>query len=124
MLYCRKPKIPIDLIFDTPLELYLTPKDYASELKKKFKMAYKYATLNRDKNSLRNKIRMDRNIRACEYAVGDLVLVLQLHTKKNESKKFRSKWSKDVFQIVERTSKVDYIVRKYGTKKGVKRCVH
>ena len=57
LLFGRRPKVPIDLIYQSvKLELYLTPKSFAMNLKRAFNKAYKFVGVNRDKQSLKNKI--------------------------------------------------------------------
>jgi hypothetical protein len=104
--------------------LYLTPKSYVENLKKVFNRAYKFAINKRNKSSIRQKIIYDRRVRACEFKVGDLVLKLKLQTRKGESRKFKLTWEKDVYEVVKRTNKVDYLIQKWGQKKAKKKCVH
>ena len=56
LVYGRKPKVPLDLIFpDVKLNLFLPPEGYASQIQVELNKAFDHATSNRD-------IRMEGNL--------------------------------------------------------------
>ena len=82
LVFGRKPKIPLDLVFgDIQLDLNLTPETYVSKLEKNLKKAFKNVEHNRDKAAVRNKIRVDRKVRACpDFKPGELLYLLETTT--------------------------------------------
>jgi len=124
MLFGRKPKIPADLMFsDIEFDLHLTPDSYASKIQTTLKKSYEVATCHRDVNSLRNKIRLDRSVRACKFDVGDTVFILRHSKKVNESNKFRRKWINEPYRIISVTSPVNYCVQSISNP-SIKKIVH
>ena len=59
LLFGRRPKVPIDLIYQSvKLELYLTPKSFAMNLKRTFNKAYKFVGVNQDFKIASNRRRI------------------------------------------------------------------
>jgi hypothetical protein len=71
------PKVPLDLLFKEPkLELFL---DY-EEVQKTFYKAFDMVINTRDLSMDKNKLGFDRNVRAANFEVTDLVWVLDTTT--------------------------------------------
>ena len=74
------------------LDLQLTPQEYAENLQKTFKNAYKHVSENRDIKMDQAKIYHDRSVRAANFDVNDQVKVLNTAIDPSITKKFKKKW--------------------------------
>ncbi len=87
------------------------------------KRAYEQATAHRNRNALRNKVRLDRNVRACEFNEGDTVFILKTNKKKETNNKFIRKWVEIPYRIKLKTGPVNYLVEALSDSK-ITRVVH
>lgn len=108
---------------DVKLDLILTPDSYADQLRTTFNSAFQNVGVNRDKASMRNKIRLDRKVRACNFEVNDYVYRLNSVVKKGLSKKFTRKWT-GPYIVLSQTSAVDYLIRPIDKPKARKIIIH
>ena len=123
LMYGRPPTVPLDLMFShEKVELYLTPAGYAENLQSVFHLAYNAVIQCRDVAMNRNKIRVDRKVRACNMDIGDFVWLIDPTTKKGVSKKFKKRWI-GPYQILSKPSAVNYEIKPIKSK-GKKLTVH
>lgn len=123
--YGRKPKVPLDIIFsEIDLDLNLNPNSYASEVKKTLNSAFDLVINNRDLAMSRNKVRHDREVRAANFELHDLVWVLDTAQKVGKSGKLSRKW-KGPYRILSKPSTNTYEiqpVKKRGRKLVMNQC--
>ena len=106
LVYGRKPKIPLDLIFSTlKLELFLDPEGYAREVQSAFATAFELVIKNRDLSMLKNKVAHDRHVRAANFELTDLVWVLDTAKVVGKSSKLARKW-KGPYEILAKINQV------------------
>ena len=76
IMFGRKPRLPIDSMFDTPVqEVSNTTKEYVEELKKRMKTAQDIAQTVTEEARIKIKTVYERKARAPKIHVGDKVLV-------------------------------------------------
>ena len=76
IMFGRKPRLPIDSMFDTPVqEVSNTTKEYVEELKKRMKKAQDIAQTVTEEARIKIKTVNERKARAPKILVGDKVLV-------------------------------------------------
>jgi hypothetical protein len=123
LIYGRKPKIPLDVICDEKkVNLQLTPEDYAENVSKVLEDIFKRVRENTGVKMDRAKIRHDRNVRAANFEISDLVWVLDSTKTVGKSKKFKKKWA-GPYKIVGIINDVDYMI-KPANRNGRTRVVH
>jgi len=111
LTYGRRPKVPLDLLFKEPkLELYLDHEGYAQEVQKTFYKAFDMVINNRDLSMDKNKLRFDRNVRAANFEVTDLVWVLDTTTTVGKTSKLARKW-KGPYEILAKINGNTYEVK-------------
>ena len=122
VIYGRKPKLPVDLLFPAPdLDLNLDLLSYASKVRADLLRCYETVAQNADVKVSRFKFYADRNVRPFGYALGDRVYLLKQANKKGVSKKLSHKW-KGPFTVVEVLSENNYLIRADANQK--KQLVH
>ncbi|CAF1005522.1 unnamed protein product, partial [Brachionus calyciflorus] len=116
LMYGRKPKLPIDLVYKIPnLNLKFDPNGYAEYIKNKFTKMYETVRKNRDVRVLKNKVIYDRQVMAAKFKEGDAVWLKNEQVKKGQSKKFIYNW-KGPYIIVKNIRDVNYIIRPINKK--------
>lgn len=99
LMFGRKPRLPIDSMFDTPVqEVSNTTKEYVEGLKKRMKTAQDIAQRVTEEARIKMKTVYDRKARAPKICVGDKVLVKIL---KFEGKhKIEDRYEDDIYTVV------------------------
>lgn len=130
MIYGRQPKIPIDIFCEEKkVDLQLTPDAYASHISKVLEDAYKRVRENTELKMSKAKIRHDRNVRAANFDVNDLVWVYDPAKKPGRGRKFIKKW-KGPYRVISIIDETGYVVKpvnrngrsKQVNQKHLKRC--
>lgn len=117
IIYGRLPKMPLDLICPRiELELYFPPEAYALKLREDLKKACEQIIQRRDLVMDKAKVRCDRQVRAAQFKIGDLVWKLDLTTEVGKNKKLSRKWL-GPFEVVDVFTQGSNVVIK-GLKKG------
>ena len=77
LMFGRKPKLPIDSLFDTPVQenSSKTTKEYIEDLKKRMKSAQDIANKVTEQARLKMKSQYDKKAKAVKVNIGDKVLV-------------------------------------------------
>ena len=99
-MFGKKPRLPIDSMFDTPVQEVSnqTTKEYIEGLKKRMKTAHEIAQRVTEEARLKMKTVYDRKARAPKICVGDKVLVKIL---KFEGKhKIEDRYEDDIYTVV------------------------
>ncbi|CAF1095885.1 unnamed protein product [Brachionus calyciflorus] len=112
---------PVDAI---EKNLTIVAQEYMKELKNSMKNSFKVATRNRNLKMNRAKIDHDRKIHKFEYKIGDLVLVDHPELKKGLSSGIARKFYGPFEVVGKNRNKVDYFIKKYGSKKARTKQVH
>ena len=111
IVYGRKPKLPVDLMFPVPeLELNLDVDSYAKKTQQKLLCYYDIVVKNTDSKVSKFKFYADRNVRRVVYVVGDRVWLLNSAKKKGVSKKLSRKWT-GPFSVVEVRNENNYLIK-------------
>lgn len=111
LMFGHKPKMPIDLIYQTPqINLKLDTAGYADKIKKTLKIAHERVRINRDIKMLKAKLIYDRQVMAAPFKRGDAVWLKNDETKKGQCKKFIYKW-KGPYLVTEKVNDVNYIIK-------------
>lgn len=111
LMFGHKPKMPIDLVYQTPqINLKFDPDGYAEKIKEALKIAHERVRRNRDVKMLKAKLVHDRQVMAAPFKKGDAVWLKNEETKKGQCKKFIYKW-KGPYLIIEKINDVNYIIR-------------
>ena len=100
LMFGRKPRLPIDSMFDTPVQEVSnhTTKEYIEGLKKRMKTAQDIAQRVTEEARIKMKTVYDRKARAPKICVGDKVLVKIL---KFEGKhKIEDRYEDDIYTVV------------------------
>ena len=111
LMFGHKPKMPIDLIYQTPqINLKFDPDGYAEKIKETLKIAHERVRRNRDVKMLKAKLVHDRQVMAAPFKKGDAVWLKNDDTKKGQCKKFIYKW-KGLYLVTDKINDVNYIVK-------------
>ena len=75
MVYGRKPRLPVDLIFPTQVQFQveLEPEEFVIEKERAMKKVFEFVALAREGNIQRQKFFHDRNLRGKEFNLLDRV---------------------------------------------------
>lgn len=122
LMFGRKPRLPIDSMFDTPVqEVSNTTKDYIEALKKRMKTAQDIANKVTQEARAKMKIIYDRKARAPRIQIGDKVLVKIL---KFEGKhKIEDRYENDIYTVVGQPN-VQIPVFNVRSEEGVEKTLH
>lgn len=100
LMFGRKPKLPIDSLFDTPVQdnSSKTTKEYIKDLKKRMKNAQDIANKMTEKARIKMKSQYDKKAKAVKINIGDKVLVKIL---KFEGKhKIEDKYENTIYTVI------------------------
>ena len=122
LMFGRKPRLPIDSMFDTPVQAVSnTTKDYIEALKKRMKTAQDIASKVTQEARAKMKIIYDRKARAPRIQIGDKVLVKKL---KFEGKhKIEDRYENDIYTVVGQPN-VQIPVFNVRSEEGVEKTLH
>ncbi|RNA38462.1 Retrovirus-related Pol poly from transposon [Brachionus plicatilis] len=122
VVYERKPKLPVDLMFPTPnLELNLSVDSYATKVQQHLLKCYELVERTSGSRIHKFKFYADRNVRPADYTVGDRVWLLNDAKKKGVSKKLSRRWT-GPYTVIEKMSDINYRIP--PDSKGKKKLVH
>ena len=102
MVYGRKPRLPIDLIFPTEVEfkVELEPEDFVLEKQEAMKRVFEFVALAREGSIQRQKFLHDRQIRGNKFKLLDRVYLKNEKPRVGVSKKLKFRYE-GIYTIVE-----------------------
>ncbi|CAF0935772.1 unnamed protein product [Brachionus calyciflorus] len=116
LMFGRKPKLPIDLIYEVPIiRIKFDPEGYAIKIKETLKRAHDNVRKNRDSRMLKAKIIFNRNVMATPFKKGDSVWLKNKEIRKGQCKKFIFKW-KGPYKSIEKIKDTNYIIKPLNKK--------
>ena len=99
LMFRRKPRLPIDAIFDTPVqEVSQTTKEYVEQLKKRMKTAQEIGQEVTEKARSKMRSVYDRKAKSPRIQIGDKVLVKIL--KFDGKHKIEDRYANDIYTVV------------------------
>ncbi|CAF0905958.1 unnamed protein product [Brachionus calyciflorus] len=116
LMYGRKPKMPLDLIYRHPvIYVPVTQDEYADQIKQSLLKAFEKVKRNREIRIRKIKLNYDRNVVAAKFKPGDLVWVHNDVIKKGQCKKFTYSWN-GPYVVEQELNKVNYKIRPIKSK--------
>ena len=116
LMFGRKAKIPLDLILSRPeIDFPVSTENYAAEVKRNLNKAYEAVRENVETRMETARLYYNRVHIACDFEVGDKVLV-RVHKKEpNACWKFTNKW-RGPYTVEAVANRVDYELRPVKTR--------
>ena len=129
LMFNRKPKIPIDIFYpaikpdkstgeNTTIDFNFKLGSYAETTQKKLEEIYKQVKENNELQMTKAKIRYDRQSRACDFKINDLVVMLD-----STRKKLEPRWN-GPWVIKDKTNDLNYILSATHTKRKKETICH
>ena len=116
MMYGRKAKIPIDIIYGTPNMPSVTPSEYVSTLRKSLEQSYQLARKHSLGAACRQKERYDKKIHGKPYNKGELVWLFTQVVGKHKAKKLNCPWTVP-HKVVKKISDIVYRIQDTDSRK-------
>ena len=110
LMFGRRPKMNLDLLLETPSELYKDLDDYTETLQARMRNAFEIVGLHLEQAFDRNKLIYDTKVRPREFEVGELVWLYNPAKKPRCNNKWRLKQT-GPHVIVKRITTVNYLIR-------------
>ena len=129
LMFNRKPKIPIDIFYpaiksdestgeNTAIDFNFKLGSYAATTQKKLEEIFKQVKENNQLQMTKAKIRYDRQSRACDFKINDLVVMLD-----STRKKLEPRWN-GPWVIKDKTNDLNYILSATHTKRKKETICH
>ncbi|XP_053373989.1 uncharacterized protein LOC128546734 [Mercenaria mercenaria] len=124
LMFGRKPKLPIDAVFETSdieQPTSKTTKDYIQNLKKRMQTTQEIAKKYTDKARAKQKKQYDKKATASRISVGDKVLIKILAF--DGKHKIADKFEEEVYEVVEQP-RLEIPVFRLRSKSGIEKVLH
>jgi len=120
LVYGREARLPIDLVYANPTELFYSTDQYADHVKNRLEVAYELSRLHALEAQDRQKSHYDQNRDTNrDFDVGRKVWLFNNQSRPGQSSKFHKVWL-GPFVIVDKTGPVNYRISMDGSLTGSK----
>ena len=116
MMYGRKAKIPLDIIYGNPNTPPVTPLEYVSTLRQSLEQSYQLARKHSLGAACRQKEHYDKKVHGEPYEKGDLVWLFTPVVGKHKAKKLHCPWT-GPYRIIKRISDLVYRIQDTGSRR-------